>query len=404
MDPRTSFIIATLMMLFNGGVLGLMHRGLSADVQPSATDWRIGTLLAAGGSILLAVQEYFPPGFILTVGNGCLFMAMALYWRSARRFSGRADTPWVFAPVVAGAAGIFWFAGVTPDIRLRVMIATATWLVPLTGAAATLLRSPSSRALASCRVLAFILLADAAFMLVRAMLFASHVNETTSILNAGNWLNAITPLIVTVLPVIGTTAFLTMCSERIRGQWELAASTDYLTGLPNRRTIHATGEARFNAARRAGQRFAVAIVDIDHFKSINDRFGHEAGDHALKRVAAVLEANCRGPYMVGRQGGEEFVVLLEDASFADAAAAADRLREAVERMDVELNGATHRMTVSIGLGTMSAADEGYEDVLRRADRALYAAKAAGRNRVESGDVRTMDEEGDSLRGGAVAIA
>ena len=383
MDPRTALIIATLMMLLNGGVLGLMHRGMSRDVQPSAADWRIGTLLAAGGSVLLAAQAGYSPAFILTVGNGCLFLAMALYWRAVRRFDGHADTWWIFLPVVLASLGIFWFAAVMPSLAGRVLVATIAWAVCLLPAAWSLIKGPRHDAAVSRRVLAAMMLILAAFMLLRLAYLVARSGEVTSILDTADWVNAVTPLMVAILPVIGTTAFLMMCSERIRRQWEIAATTDYLTGLPNRRTINSTGESRFSTARQSGNNFAVAIIDIDHFKSINDRFGHESGDHALKHVAALLAQNCRGPHLVGRLGGEEFVALLEDAGASEALAAAERLRSCLEQSPVTLNGEVQQITISVGLSLIRTSDREFDDVLRRADKALYAAKSGGRNRVET---------------------
>lgn len=112
------------------------------------------------------------------------------------------------------------------------------------------------------------------------------MQSAASILETGTLINALTPLSAAVLPVIGTTAFLVLCSERLRAEWERAATIDFLTSLPNRRTISSTGITRFNAAQRSGSTFAAAVVDIDHFKSVNDRFGHDVGDLALQHVAA----------------------------------------------------------------------------------------------------------------------
>jgi diguanylate cyclase (GGDEF)-like protein len=236
-------------------------------------------------------------------------------------------------------------------------------------------------------VLAGIFFFIAAFMTFRGLYFLGFASPTVSLLDASNWLNLVTPLLLAVLPVVGTTAFLLMCSERIRRQWEMAAATDYLTALPNRRTIMGTGEARFNAARRAATPFAVAVLDIDHFKSINDRFGHAVGDQALKHVAKVLTVACRGPNMVGRHGGEEFVALLEGATVAEARLAGERLRRAIEDeafvAKLKNGGQTLALTVSVGVATLGAKDGLFEDLLGRADQALYAAKENGRNRVEA---------------------
>ncbi|WP_221046938.1 GGDEF domain-containing protein [Methylogaea oryzae] len=387
MDPTTAFVIATLMMLANGGVLGLVHRDLHAALQPAAASWRIATLLIAGGCVLFSVQQHLPQPFVLPLANGMTTLGFCGYWRALRQFYGYPDIPWLLLPPVAVAAGLYWFTAVQADFIARVLLVSAAWAVIMLGCMLTL-RAPAHGDTAVSRpVMAGIILIVMAFIILRAGYFLSvGGGPHASVLNAGNWMNAVTPMIAAVLPVIGTTAFLLMCSERIRRQWERAASTDYLTGLANRRTLAGIGESRFAAAREAGDGLAVAVVDIDHFKSINDRYGHEVGDSALKHVAARLQAACRGKELPARQGGEEFVVLFERVGLAQALAAGERLRRAVESEPFATEGQLLRLTVSIGVAALDPRDGSFDDMLRRADDALYAAKAGGRNRVEaSGD-------------------
>ena len=381
MDPLTVIFITTILALLNGGVLGLVHRGLLPDVRPSATDWRIGTLLFASGLILIPVQSELPAAFILPVYNGCFLLGAALYWRAIRRFYGLPDAWWVFLPAVLATALVFWFAAVTPNLPTRVMAVTVGSLAPLFTTAGTL-RARNDYGLTTSRfVLAGLIAMLGLFIIVRTVYFITTSTPPKSIMDKHDWMNLLTPFSLGVLPVIGTTAFLLMASERIRWQWERAAATDYLTELPNRRTITGSGEARFNAARRTGSKFAVAIIDIDHFKTINDRFGHDVGDVALKHVAALLNEACRGPNMLGRQGGEEFVALLDDANPADAHAAGERLRLAIADKPLDLPSGPLTITASIGVSAINAGDKEFDDLLRRADLALYEAKAAGRNCV-----------------------
>ncbi|MEC4592587.1 MULTISPECIES: GGDEF domain-containing protein [Nitrospirillum] len=158
------------------------------------------------------------------------------------------------------------------------------------------------------------------------------------------------------------------------------ATRDVLTGLPNRRHFLDVGEREVRRGREAGQPQALLMIDIDHFKAINDTLGHAAGDRVLTQFGRLLQGWLREGEVAGRIGGEEFAVLLPDADTVDAAARAETLRRAVEAAPV--NGhATLAWTVSIGAARVSGGDDGLADALRRADLALYAAKAAGRNRV-----------------------
>jgi two-component system cell cycle response regulator len=156
---------------------------------------------------------------------------------------------------------------------------------------------------------------------------------------------------------------------------------DSLTGLANRRYILTQLASQVSGARRHGRPLSVAIVDIDHFKAVNDRHGHQVGDTVLVAVARALAVNLRAEDHVGRLGGEEFLVVLPDTDRAAAARVTDKLRCEAALTVVEQEGRRIAVTVSIGVATWD--DEPPEDLLRRADGALYDAKAAGRDRARA---------------------
>src|SRR5262249_32795357 len=133
-------------------------------------------------------------------------------------------------------------------------------------------------------------------------------------------------------------------------------------------------------AHRHGRALALLLIDADHFKHINDEYGHEAGDAALQCIATTLRRELRGEDLLGRLGGEEFVVILPDADESAALTGADRLRLAVENTEFAARGQCVPLRVSIGVAAL-VADDDLPALLRRADRAMYAAKRAGRNRV-----------------------
>ncbi len=390
MDPITIFFIATLMMLANGGVLGLMHKDLPLPIRPAAASWRVATLLFAGGSILFAAQGLNPPAYTLALANALVMFGFTGYLRALRQFYGMKDKVWIAVPAVLGTVAVFWLTLATADVGARILSVSVVWSVLLLACIVVLLSQEGRDGARSRRVMAALFCAVTLFVMFRAGYFiAIGVNPAFSVMGAGAWMNIATPMVAATLPVIGTTAFLLMCSERIRRQWERAASTDYLTGLPNRRTLVEMGERRFAQAHNgnadsssAAGGFALAVVDIDHFKRVNDEHGHEMGDAALKHVAACLQAACRGTELPARQGGEEFVVLFENLNAHDALVAGERLRSAVALAPFMAGDLVLTLTVSIGLAVQRAEDSHFDSLLRRADEALYAAKSAGRNRVE----------------------
>ena len=167
--------------------------------------------------------------------------------------------------------------------------------------------------------------------------------------------------------------------EAARSAAERVANTDMLTGLPNRRHTLAFLETALSGAREHGAPLAVAIFDIDHFKRINDTYGHAMGDRVIHRVAQRAKAALRDEDMLGRIGGEEFVCILQRSSAQAAEMVAERVRQAVEAGTADEEGLPNA-TISVGLAVYDGEPD-VEELLHRADKALYVAKREGRNRL-----------------------
>ncbi|CAA7620821.1 diguanylate cyclase [Magnetospirillum sp. SS-4] len=175
-------------------------------------------------------------------------------------------------------------------------------------------------------------------------------------------------------------------TERKRMEAELRrmATTDALTGISNRRHFMSLAAAEVERARRHSRPLAALMLDIDHFKRINDTFGHPVGDEAIKAMAAACTQALRGIDHLGRLGGEEFAVILPDTDQAAAMAVAERIRAAVAAIVVATGRGDAVFTTSIGVAALNDADASAEPLLSRADAALYAAKTGGRNKVVAG--------------------
>lgn len=382
MDSATALLMASFMSLLNGGVLGVMHASLLPELRPAAVDWRIGTLLFAGAGILLGLYGHEDLAFVLVVAYAMAFAGATLYWRAVRSYCERPVDLAQFAPALAGGAVL---------IAMVLLDAPRGWRVSVISSVLALLFFLSGRTLAcaedaggavSRRVLFLLFHALAVAMLLRGGYFALSMLRP-DLAAYSDTVDIATAIAIPALPVIGTTAFLLMCAERARSALQRMADTDDLTGLPNRRRITREAERRFARARAGRRGFAVAVIDVDFFKRINDDFGHEYGDAALRHVASTLRQACPGPHLIGRQGGEEFVALLEEPELAAALDLAERMRRAIESAPFVTTACARSISASIGVGLYRGGDAGYDDMLRRADLALYAAKARGRNRVES---------------------
>jgi diguanylate cyclase (GGDEF)-like protein len=170
-------------------------------------------------------------------------------------------------------------------------------------------------------------------------------------------------------------------AQRHATDLEALATIDFLTGVYNRRHFEALAGTEFARAHRYMRPLSVLMIDVDHFKDVNDRLGHAAGDIVLRDIAALCRANIRESDVLARVGGEEFAIMLPETTQSAAAQFAERLRAQIGRNGLSIFGEKVRVTVSIGVAGCAPNTPGTQDLLRRADQALYDAKNAGRNKV-----------------------
>lgn len=330
-----------------------------AEISPTASDLELMRLVAilqyvAGGltlvfaALLLPDSDHSDHGAYYALGGAALGLAVIRYLQQGgmslrhARLSNFAGLGYITA-VVAVSKPI----GATP----------AFFLWPILTAAYFLRR----------RDLAIVF----ALFLV---LFAVALGFTRD----GNEAQVYVPLVLVVFVVTALVRLMRESLAGLIGGLERSASTDDLTGLANRAAFRESCRRDVEQARRTGAPLSLVMVDLDHFKAINDRFGHAAGDDALRRFAAVLRGECRAADLAARQGGEEFVVSLADTGLDEAAHFAERLRA---RIEDETAGDDAPIRISVGVAELTEAHAGADDVIAAADAALYEAKTTGRNRV-----------------------
>lgn len=327
MDAKTVFTIISLTILANGAALAIAYRSLAESLRPAARFWQWGTLLIAAGCALFALGQSLPRPIMLTLANGAMTFGLAAYCMALREATGLRFNRWIFGPAVSAALGVLWFSAVVPDFKIRVVIITLAKLILTFAALHALTARPAPRLSSSRNLLIGLLVLLAICLLGRAAVYLTSDLPTDYIVESGatGW-HLVYSVVLTMLPIVGTTAFLMLCSDVLRVKLEHAAATDFLTNLPNRRTVTMRGREMFNEAVLSHSGFAVAVIDIDLFKNLNDQYGHEGGDHALIHVANQLREQTRTLDMIARSGGEEFTVLFSDMDAHNAVLAAERMR------------------------------------------------------------------------------
>jgi diguanylate cyclase (GGDEF)-like protein len=275
------------------------------------------------------------------------------------------------------------FALIGTDAVHGVLFGGLVFGILLLGLAAIALQihpAPSGRARARNLLVATFSVGALAFFMrgIAAMLSA----EPLQAFIAPNMFQAAVFLGAAGCAIVSTFAFVMLHKERADGEAVRMATMDPLTGAYNRRTFHEIAERELSRARRAGQPLSIIIVDIDHFRPVNESYGNRTGDEVLQRIADLIRVALRKEDMLVRYGGEEFLVMLPEVPGPGAVVVAGRIRKSVEAEALQANGHSVPVTVSVGVAArMDEGPESIENLLARADEALALAKQRGRNRV-----------------------
>jgi len=341
--------------------------------------WGIGYLALGCSFALLSARGAIPNVLSIEIANAVVLVSYSFLLAGARAFHGR-ETPVTMSLI----APLIWltamrFPSVAADVNQRVvvmsilqcaLISLVTYEFWRGRAEALLSRWPAIALLGFHAVMLNIRLV---FVLVSPVL-----SDQEFLVHRGFAVMAFGTVLYTI-----TFAFLllSMTKERSEQRHKIAASVDPLTGLANRRAFMNDAETMIARCSSRGEPIALLLADLDHFKRINDVFGHPVGDRVLKVFADTLNTCVERDDLVGRLGGEEFAILLAGKSEVAAAAVAQRVRSTFAERAAELDGQATAATASIGVAATRIGAHDLTGLLIRADNALYRAKAKGRNRV-----------------------
>lgn len=372
LDISTLYLVATLVAAMLGGLLIYFWR----QEKIAALGWWGAAYLLGAASIALWIAGGDELGFgLLLAVNAVGFIACGLVWDAARVFHGR--TPSIVG-VVTGA--MVWLGAVlvadplSEQVRLFLGAGIVAAYAALT---ASELWRERRKAMRSRWPAIFVPILHGAVLMLPIVLGDILSPAGTGPYNA-IWVAAFAAELV--FYAIGTVFIIFMLvSERTLAIHKTAASIDPLTGLLNRRGFREATTRMIEREAKAGRPITAMIFDIDHFKAVNDTYGHATGDDVLRVFANVAVGALRVTDLLGRVGGEEFAALLP-CGMEEALVAAERVRDAFEQAGIAVDGAPLATTVSIGVAGGPASTE-LDVLLASADTALYRAKRSGRNRV-----------------------
>lgn len=399
LDVRTLLIVFSLTAVVCAGAVLFMH---TFRFQVRGTLWwAAGSLISAGGSSLVALRDIVPDFITIVVANFGVYVGFMMLWNGMRLFAMKAGLPrYVWILPVFPTLLAYWWSAVEPSVANRVILISVVLLIVSIGIAHDLIKGAHGQYVAARKFTGFLYISYALFQIVRIILTLQGP-QTSSFMTPAVATTAMY-LYTQFFAVANTFGVILMISEKLHERVMEQAVQDPLTGVYNMRAFHMFAGAGFARVKRADQPLALMILDLDHFKEVNDLYGHEAGDKMLVRFTATAAACIREQDMLFRYGGEEFIVLMPNTNEKGGAALAERIRSETATAGLMYKDTEITRTVSIGVTQIRKSDKSVSRALRRADRALYHAKQSGRNRVVRST--SMDEQDAAALSEAPAAA
>jgi diguanylate cyclase (GGDEF)-like protein len=389
MLSNQSIITSLLPALIAGLMATLINWRIHRDMDGVAW-WPIGSGVTAIGAVLRTFEVFGPGVATLAAGNSLIIGGQFLVLYGLCRFAGTPLFTRTSVTILAVAViGTSYFTLMAPHEVAR------TTIFSLALASTFLLQGPAlvhlgrTEGLTGVLVLGGVYIISVIVLIVRIAYLALYgtlpnLDFTSESLSQPAQINQIAAFTYgTALVTLRAYGYILLATARVQLRLKQTATVDDLTGLPNRRAFEEEMRRIAPRVRRDGISFGLAVMDIDHFKRINDTYGHAAGDAMLRHFAVAVRKVLRDTDFFARTGGEEFVLVVTDTSVAALRQAAERIRHALEEAPLALPSGTVSATISAGVAVSLAEEVDYQPVYSRADMALYRAKANGRNCIET---------------------
>lgn len=371
LDPKTIMLISGALGAVMSIVLYLLKRSYPPSIQ-GVGFWALSLAMSFIAGVLFSTTGKLPTPLSTTLPSLMTFFGPYIGMVGTQRFFGapQRHLPWVALILIAAGTSV-WFTYMQPDYSARLQLSTAV-VATVCLVHARLIWRKSGTTLAG-RIALGVLLCAGAVQLMRfatARLYPAGENALDASAQNVTYLAAFAFAIVLI-----AISQVLLATERLRGELERAATHDSLTDAYTRRYMKEALQRELSRCLRHQRQMALLLIDIDHFKKVNDSLGHLEGDRILTEFVANIKSLLRTADLLGRFGGEEFVVLLPETTLAVANTVAERIRAAMSSWGGP--------TVSIGVTSSQATGDSVDALLARADAAMYRAKSKGRNRVEA---------------------
>ena len=375
LDLRTIILMSGILALLLGGVMLFVRRSYPRTIR-GLGHWALAPLLVAAATFLFGARGELPDWFSIVGANALLLGGVLMFHFGSQLFFGLPPAYRLWLPALAAFTLLLvWFGVIRPDFNTRVQLVCIAWVSIIIANVRVIWRhGPEDFA---TRYTVIVMLVHATIILLRGLATLLPLpNEGIFVPTRIQTIYVVGNALMVIAFAVG---LVLLAAERVRGEFQHLAMRDSLTGAVLRRVLVEACEQELARCRRHGRSMALLMMDIDHFKAVNDTHGHQAGDRVLVDFVGRVSALLRRPDLLARFGGEEFVLLLPETSLEEAVAVAERILEVVAAPREGLP----RITVSIGVATNRPDEDRVDALLARADRALYKAKLEGRNRVEA---------------------
>lgn len=338
-------------------------------------------LITGLGFLILSMRDFISPWATIILANTLICLGSSLTLYSLTRFRHAAkknyQTTFILFPITLLL--ILYFTFISPSTSARIIIVSAYLAFTLTLCAWVVIKGKAQDLKLARVMLAAAFICESLFMVFR-IIWSIHEPPPRNFMQAG-MVHQLALLIVILIIVTLSFSVPWMINARLVKAIENLSIRDSLTKLYNRRALDEVSHKELSRAQRHNMELSIIMSDIDHFKLINDSYGHQMGDHVLRQMASILRRSLREEDMPFRYGGEEFLVLLPNTSLTDANNVAEKIRETIEEQ-LFVSNKRILWTASFGVTQLQVQQgESWEDLVERADKALYQAKKEGRNKV-----------------------